>query len=148
MAAVTPQKFDQDWSEDGCLKPTARVTISITAAWTTQIPATASAVRYVGSSFCVIERVFVCDSRGKKMTKRVSIAKKLSSCVATCRIPRSPAKHDSPLTFLQHATSCRLCRCDTMFAKEKVPEVVPNNTKYGDIPKELFSVAIRINCGR
>jgi hypothetical protein len=73
MAAVTPQKFDQDWSEDGCLKPTARVTISITAAWTAQIPATASAVRYVGSSFCVTELVFVCRSRGKKMTKRASL---------------------------------------------------------------------------
>jgi len=35
-----------------------------------------------------------------------------------------------------------------MFAKVKVPEDVPNNTKYGDIPKELLNVAIRINCGR
>jgi hypothetical protein len=44
IAAVTPQKFDQDCNEDGCLKPTASVTTSMIRAWAIQVQATTRAV--------------------------------------------------------------------------------------------------------
>jgi hypothetical protein len=69
--------------------------------------------------------------------------KKQRHCVPTWKMPRSPAKQARPLTSLQQVTSCKLCCCDTTFAKADEPEVVPSRTKYGEMPKELLKEMMR-----
>ena len=54
------------------------------------------------------------------------------------------AKHSKPLMTLQHPRSARLAGKVTMFAKAKVPDVVPSRTKYGEIPREERRAIMRI----
>ena len=54
-----------------------------------------------------------------------------------------PAKQASPFISLQHATSLALRGRTRMLAKPFVADVVPNRTKYGEIPKELLKEIMR-----
>lgn len=76
--------------------------------------------------------------------------KKQSHCIPIWKTPSMPAKHASPLISLslQQAISWEVFGKIRMFAKAEVPEVTPNRTKYGEIPKELRRVIIRTCCGR
>lgn len=76
------------------------------------------------------------------------IEKKQSHCVAIWTMPSRPAKHAIPLISWQQATSWAVDGKTRMFAKAEVPDVTPRRTKYGDIPKELRRVIIRMCCGR
>ncbi len=94
-------------------------------------------------------------ARGKKMRNRRSLASirlvyasirltdlqahmiaKHTHAIPTWAIPSSPAKHSNPDTSRQQARSARLAGRVRIFAKAKVPDVVPRSTKYGDIPSD------------
>lgn len=82
------------------------------------------------------------------MTIATYIEKKHSHCMLICNIPSRPAKQAMPLISLQHATSWAVVGKTRIFAKAEVPEVTPRRTKYGDMPKELRRVMIRMCWGR
>lgn len=74
--------------------------------------------------------------------------KKQSHCMATWKTPSSPAKHAIPLISWQQATSCAVDGNTRILANADVPDVTPRRMKYGEMPKELRRVMMRMCWGR
>ena len=120
--------------------------MSVTAPWPMHPSATSKAVFGLGGSESV--GLVAGDALGKKIRKRRNlvlvsensawtaltewdryITAKHAHCTPICATPRIEAKHSKPLTNLQHPMSARLAGNVKIFAKAKVPDVVPSNTK-------------------
>jgi hypothetical protein len=68
--------------------------------------------------------------------------------MATWKTPSSPAKHAIPLISWQQATSCAVDGNTRILANADVPDVTPRRMKYGEMPKELRRVMMRMCWGR
>ena len=88
------------------------------------------------------------QAHGRDVEPATYMVKKQSHCTPSCTTPSRPAKQANPLISRQHETSTAVLGKQRMLTNAEVPDVVPNRTNHGDIPKEVPREMIRICCGR